>query len=368
MQDWGRAGKEAPGKGSQSMSETVELTRFSRIKWERAKKLRKKGQYQEAEDELKEALDEEPENLLLRASLAEVYLRQERSLEAKVLAEGILSVDPRYPQALYIMGEVFLRQEKLGEALEYFRQASQRDRRPYLVLRLARTLRKMERHEEALETLDSALLNQKDNRYFLKEKAVVLNRMKRYDEAVEVYERVRKLDPKDGFVRKEIVRLRGAHRLDETTIGELERVVNLPSGKDDAQLHGLLGKKLKDAGKTEKAISEFQMARRLDPDNPFFVKQEGFCHYQLGEYPQAVECLSQAFRRDPNDYYVKGTLKKIYTSTGNTEDFIKLLEEVVQDHPENMRLLGTLKGLKKAVQKEEQRPRARGGEGDKPGG
>lgn len=331
----------------------MELSRFSRIKWERARDLRKRGQYQEAEDELKEALDEQPDNLLLRASLAEVYVRQDRPLEAKVLAEAILSVNPQYPQALYILGEVFLRQEKLDEALECFRQASEGDKRPYLILRVARTLRKMERYKEALETLDSAPLHQKDNRYFLKERALVLNRMKRYEEALDVYERVRKLDPKDSFVRKEIVRLRGSHRPDETTIEELEKVVSLPSGKDDAQLHGFLGQKLKDAGKARKATAEFQIASRLDPENPFFVKQQGFCHYQLGEYPEAVKCLSQAFRKNPNDFYVKGTLKKIYTSTGNIKGFVELLEEVVQDHPQNVKLIGTLKGMKKALDAEE---------------
>lgn len=83
------------------------------------------------------------------------------------------------------------------------------------------------------------------------------------------------------------------------------------------------------------------------------MKQEGFCHYQLGDYPAAVECLSQAFRKDPNDYYVKGTLKKIYTSTDHIRAFVELLEEVVQDHPQNVKLIGTLKGMKKALDAEE---------------
>jgi len=336
------------------MVSIVELNRFSRIKWERAMDLRKRGQYQEAEDELKEALDEQPEDLLLRASLAEVYLRQDRTLEAKVLAEAILTVNAHYHQALYILGEVFFRQEKLDEALQCFQQAAVKDKRPYLILRVARTLRKMERYQDALEILDSMLLQQKDNPYFLKEKALVLNRIKRYDEALAVYEDLRRIEPKDSFVRKEIVRLKGAHRKNEITIEELRKVVSLPSGKNDAQLHGLLAKKLKDAGMAREAAAEFQIAGRLDPGNPYFMKLEGFCHYHLGEYPEAVECLSQAFRKDPNDYYVKGTLKKIYMSGDNIRGFIDLLEEVVQDHPQNIKLLGTLKGMKKRLDTGEQ--------------
>ena len=332
----------------------MELTRFSRIKWERAVDLRKKGRFREAEDELKEALDEQPESLVLKASLAQIYLMQQRLIEARALADSILAEDPRYPEALYVLGEIFFRQEKMEEALQYYRQAALGDDRPYITLRVARTLRRLERYEEALATLDSVLLKQKDNPYFLKEKALVLNRMKRSEAALTIYEQLRKLAPDDSFVRKEIVRLRGEDRPAENTIKELEKVVRLPAQKDDAQMHGLLGQKLKDAGRLREAAAEFHKAGTIEPENAYFARQEGFCYYGLGEYPQAMECLSRAFQKDPHDFYVKGTLKKIYTSLGRTRDFIHLLETVLKEHPENVKLMGTLQGMKKRLEKEEQ--------------
>ena len=331
----------------------MKLTRFSHIKWEKAVDFRKRGQFREAEDELKEALDEQPESPALRASLAQVYLMQERLLEARVLAESILAEDPQYPEALYVMGEIFFRQERMEEALQYYRQAALKDKRPYITLRVARTLRRMEQYEEALDTLDSLLLHQKDNRYFLKEKALVLNRMKHSEAALAVYEDLRRLDPDDSFVRKEIVRLRGEDRSRESTIEELEKVVRLPSQKDDAQMHGLLGQKLKEAGRLREAAAAFHEAGKMAPENSYFAKQEGFCYYGLGEYPEAAEYLSRAFQKDPYDYYVKGTLKKIYTSTGRTKDFIDLLEKTLKEHPENVKLMGTLHGMKKRLEKEE---------------
>ncbi len=62
----------------------MKLTGFSRTKWERARDLKKRRQYQEAEKELKEALEDAPDHFLLKASLADVYLRQDRSMEAKI--------------------------------------------------------------------------------------------------------------------------------------------------------------------------------------------------------------------------------------------------------------------------------------------
>ena len=57
--------------------------------------------------------------------------------------------------------------------------------------------------------------------------------------------------------------------------------------------------------------------------------------------------LSQVFRKDPNDYRVKSTLKRIYTTANNLQGFIALLEDVLKDHPDNVKLVGILKGVVK---------------------
>ena len=102
-----------------------------------------------------------------------------------------------------------------------------------------------------------------------------------------------------------------------------------------------------ETGKMREAAVEFRKARELEPNNIYFSKQEGFCYYHLGEYPDAIRFLVPAFRKDPNDYRVKSTLKKMYLSTGNIEGFITLLEDVLKEHPQNVKLIGTLSSLKK---------------------
>lgn len=325
----------------------MKLSQICEIKWERARGFKKKGAYHEAEKELKEALEEQPDHFLLQASLADLYLRQDRLVEARILAEAILSSDPRYSQALIVLGEIFFKEKKFDEALECFYQARQKDTSQYLTVRVAITLREMGRFSEALEILDSALVKEGDNLRFLREKALLMNRMNRLEEALKIYEKVHELDPKDYFVRKEVYRLKGLERPEEKTIEELEKIVNLPSSKNDAQLRGFLGLKLKKAGKLKEALTEFQTARQLAPENFYFLKLEGFCRYQMGDYGKAIEALSQVFRKNPNEYIVRKTLKKMYVTTGNLGGFIALLEEVINDHPHNVKLIGILKGVKK---------------------
>ena len=183
----------------------------------------------------------------------------------------------------------------------------------------------------------------------MKEKALTLVRMNRSNEALDIYEKLHELNPDDGFVRKEIYRLKGKNRPDEKVIHELQTVVKLSSGKDDAQLHGFLGQKLKETGKLEEAAAEFCIAQRLDPNNVFFLKQEGFCHYQRKDYEKAIQTLRDAFLKDPGDFIVKKTLEKLYTTLQNLEEFILLLEDILKNHPHNVKLMGTLKKIQKQV-------------------
>ena len=324
----------------------MKLSEFSRIKWERAIDLKKKGEFQTAEMELNDALEEDPNSFLLKASLADLYLRQNKIAQAKILAEAILSSDPQYPQARYIIGEIYLKENNFERALQCFRRASQRDSRPYIILRTAMTLRKMKRYQEALEILDAVLINEKRNIRFMKEKALVLSRLKDWDKALNIYEKLHELDPDDSFVRKEVYRLKGKKRPDEKVIRELKTVVNLPSRKDDPQLHGLLGQKLKEAGNLKEAAAEFRKALKLDPDNIFFLKQEGFCHYHLKNYEMAIQNLSEAFKKTPNDYILKTTLEKLYSTTDNLEGFIFLLEGILKEQPHYVKLMGVLKKIK----------------------
>lgn len=62
----------------------------------------------------------------------------------------------------------------------------------------------------------------------------------KWEQALELYERIRGLAPKDLFVQKEIIRLKGLSRSREQVIKELQTTVRLSYRRDDAQLHGLL--------------------------------------------------------------------------------------------------------------------------------
>lgn len=316
--------------------------------------LRRQGKLAEAEQELLEALEQEPGHSLARASLANLYLRQGRDLEAQVLVEEILTVDPHCAEAMAVRGEIASKERRWSEALEDFDQAWRIRPQPYLVLRRARALKEMGRYADALEVLDNALVADRDNGRLLKEKAVLLNRTGRLQEALELYEKIKGLLPEDRFVAKEIIRLKGLSRSGDRVIDELKTAVGLSSRRDDPQLHGLLAQKLREAGQVQEAAAEYRTASNLAPDTPFFLKQQGYCHYSLKQYDQALDCLARAFRSDPADYYVLAALDKTYAALSRLEDFLSLLEQTLSLHPNQRNLMGWIKKVKKRLADQEQ--------------
>jgi tetratricopeptide (TPR) repeat protein len=315
----------------------------------RIKSFKRSGRYEEAEEEIRLGLEKNPDDLFLKTSLADLYTRQGRLTEGRILAEEVLFRDPQHPQALSVLGDIFLKQHTPKEALECYRQAFNHDPRPYLTLKAARALKELGNHEEALRELEKVLVVKLNHLSCLKEKALILNRMVRFDEALGIYERIKGIAPDDAFVQKEILRLRSLTRPGAQVARELRAVVAMDSKKDDPQIHGLLAQKLKEAGEVREAAAEYGKAVDLEPRNLYFLKQQGFCFYRMKNYEETIRCLSETFRKDPTDHSVRGTLEKSYEALGNGEGFLALLEKTQRQHPDYMPLLGMMKKLRKKL-------------------
>ena len=315
----------------------------------RIQALKESGKYDEAAEEIRRGLEKNPHNSFLKTSLADLYLRQERLTEGRILIEEVLTQDPQNPQALTVLGDIFLKQRSYQEALDCYRQALNRNARPYLVLKTAQALKGMGNLREALQELERVLVVKPEHLSFLKEKAFLLNRMKKFDEALETFEKIKKLSPNDPFVKKEILRLRSRTRPEAQVLKELQAVIRMDSKKDDAQVHGLLAQKLKGAGLIREAVEEYGRASSLEPQNPYFLKQQGFCLYRIRKYDEAIPCLSEAFRKDPSDYVVRKALEKSYEAQGNLKGLLDLLEEAFRQHPERKSLLGTIRRVRQKL-------------------
>jgi tetratricopeptide (TPR) repeat protein len=313
---------------------------------DRIRNLKESRRYSEAEEEIRYELQKNPEQPFLKTSLADLRLRQGRLIEARILIDEVLARDPQHPEALSVLGDFFIKQRSPQKALDCYRQAFARDPKPNLVLKTARAFKEMKLFDDALQELEKVLVVKPKGLPFLKEKALILNRMKRFDQALETLEKIKEISPDDAFVQKEILRLRSRRRPENQVVKELQAVVGMESKKDDAQLHGLLAQRLKGAGMVKEAAVEYKRASNLEPNNPYFLKQQGFCCYREKDYDQAIHCLKEAFRRDPSDYVVRKTLERSYEARGDIGTYLTLLEETLLQHPDQKSLLGTIRRIR----------------------
>ena len=96
----------------------------------------------------------------------------------------------------------------------------------------------------------------------------------------------------------------------------------------------------------KEAAVEYQKASNLEPLNPYFLKQQGFCHYRQKEYDEAIHCLKEAFQKDPSDYVVRKTLERSYEGRGDIGTYLILLEETLLQHPDQKSLFGTIRRIR----------------------
>jgi tetratricopeptide (TPR) repeat protein len=122
----------------------------------KARELKARGDHAAAQKVLETALAQRPDDLKLKASLADLYYRTNHPRQALKLAGEILRDDPDDPRALVVMGNTLLKRGKPGEGLEYFRLAIQVAPTDYLWGRAARCHLELKQAQAALEALNEA--------------------------------------------------------------------------------------------------------------------------------------------------------------------------------------------------------------------
>lgn len=123
---------------------------------QRARELKARRRYDAAREVLQAALRENPDDLKLKASLADLHYRLGQPRRALALAGQILRQDPNDPRALVVMGNALLARGKPGEALEYFKLALAVAPTDYLFGRIARCQLELGQPPAALESLNRA--------------------------------------------------------------------------------------------------------------------------------------------------------------------------------------------------------------------
>jgi|SRR3990172_392877 len=323
----------------------VRVNPYIKMKLERARGLVSAKDYSQAQQEVQEALEEAPNNTELLTLLANIYTHQERLTDATLIIDQLLQAGETGYDFFVTKGNILYQQERLAEALEYFQLALKKKRTNYLLGRLIQTLLHLNRTGEALYYTQLALEYDPENPFSLKYLAQIYKKQNEWERALEIYQKVIELMPKDEFCYKEYLQLKARGWTPQKVEGELKAILRVSDKKDNPYLHALRGQNLKSMGQWEEAIMEYQKAIQLAPGDNFLLKQLGFCYSHLQRYTEAAETLKIPFIQNPNDIYVRTALIAAYKKTKNIDGLIAVLKEALGKHPEVKSLYGILRKL-----------------------
>ncbi|MFL5344809.1 MAG: social motility TPR repeat lipoprotein Tgl [Hyalangium sp.] len=109
---------------------------------------------------------------------------------------------------------------------------------------------------------------------------------------------------------------------------------HVPTEKEQqsADIHYNLGVQAQQAGKIQEALSEFQRAVELDPDNADAQNALGILlHLSFRRHSDAIEHYQKALEVRPNFSEARTNLANVYLDQGQYDEAIKLYEQVLND-------------------------------------
>jgi tetratricopeptide (TPR) repeat protein len=204
-----------------------------------------------------------PDVPMLRVFFALFYKRQEQPDKAIDLLNQAVDIAPD-PLILTIRSQVLSQYDQLDAALtDLDRIAVHGD---FYMISHARgeVLEKMERYDEALDAYNTAVYDAPEEFFLWEKKGLLLEKLERYDEALTWYE------------------------LSLAAIGS----AGLP-------LKAQLLQRLK---RYDEALRVFQQASDLDPQNASLYYDQAICLIQQHDQPGAIAALTAAIALKPNDF------------------------------------------------------------------
>lgn len=317
-----------------------------KAKLEAARRLKQQQLYAEAEKELLQALDAAPRDAAVRVSLADVYYHLQRYREARHLIEGVLKDYPRHLYALYLAGLIAYRRRLLPEALDYFRAVLQMKPDYLPALKMALTVFiKQKEWDEAFRMAGRALALQPDDPYLLSQTARVYREKGNPREALALLEKIVQKGEDNEFVRKQILELKAqlAGKSEKEITREMASVLKQAEQRNRPEVWQIQAENLRREGRLAEAAEAYQQLLRLEPENEFALRQLAYIYKKLGDREKAAEYLTQLFLKNPGDPVIRNSLYAIYRQTYSLSDWIKLLREALQLHPDYSPLYGLIK-------------------------
>jgi len=305
--------------------------------------------FAEAIAEFERALESAPDDHFALSHLAHIYLQQGNLEEAHRLIDRALKVDPGNPFAHGIKGEIVFKEGDMQEAAATYEEIlNLKPDDKYAHSKLGVIYRKQGKTEQAISILERGLEIDPENPSLHHALGDVYAGQGKDEEAIAEYQKAVDIDPDDDYAFRGLLSSKAKGRDNEAIISQLRQVLKIPSRRQNAHLHALLGRCLKQEKRYEEAADTFREAVKLQTRSLYFQTQLAFCYSKLEQYSRVIELLEPIRKVKPRDPLIANVLAKAYAGVERIEDARKLLIDTLYIYPNDRFLRLALMKLGKA--------------------
>ena len=277
----------------------------------------------------------------------------ERYAEAVVSLKKALSLEPGMPQASLIhvlIGDAAQNLGRLEEAEEHYQLALRID--PGLQRArdgLTRLLFERQRPEELERYLKAAREQYANDPHGLQNIAEMFRKQKRYEETLEWYDAVLRLDP--DYTQAYAGRGDALFRLKryEKAIESMERAVTLePEMSTVPALRTLMGEAMQVLGRPEAAAEQYERALQGNPHYANAIDRLAMVRYGQGRYEESLTLYRQHIDLNPGHANAYSNLGIVLYKVGRLDEARASLEHALSLDPEIRMAQTILESIRKA--------------------
>lgn len=254
----------------------------------------------------------EPDNAAYLLAFAEMQVATDRVDDARQSIEDRLTYFDQNAGIRTALAQIYMLKHEPEKAMEYLRQASLlRPDDLQIVENLAMAQAQAGKHDDAVKTLERLLgraeyANRRDLMQALVSNYVALDRL---DSAKTVLIKLTKTDPNDVDSWIRLGQLVWKMEDLSGTLLAANRVINLAPRRHEGHL--LAGMVWQKRGDVDKALTHFDQAAAVAPENTLPLIMRGLALEKAGRTAAAADAYNQALKRKPDDERAQRLLTRL---------------------------------------------------------
>lgn len=298
----------------------------------------KSAEYDLAENIYKSLILDNPKDGDARLGLALMYLQSGKDKNSENQLEKLLLQDEWKYQASFYLGKIEEQRENFQKAIAWFDKVSEGVLVPESAISAASLFIKEKKWAEA-----EARLNELTVRFPKQKDRIILLRIGlygqrgQYNQAFYLLSDELLLQPD----RRDLLYTRAlmAERLGKFDVLEIDLKKILKKYPDDAEALNALGYSLLSfPGRYDEAENYLQQAIKLRPDEAVIIDSYGWLQFKLGNFAKALEYLSLAYSKQ-QESEIAAHLADVLWKLGRKEEAKKIFNKAKKISPENEHLM-----------------------------